>query len=199
MSSLATTSPALKGINLGLHALGTAVSFGIVYATWAFVVAPMQGQHEAMVNQLADGSAILGRSSAIHSKHDEVSQQLTNFEATFARLMSRIPETPRESEFLAQVTELARSCQLRIQRYHPRDPVNEGTHTALEVQLDATAGYAGICRFLDGLRTTARLCRVTRLRVHADGTDGVELPIELTLRIYFAPLTKTAAREARHG
>ena len=194
-----STSSSLRGINFGLHTAGLGVAAAMAYATSAFVVAPMQGQHQAMAVQIADGSRLLARKNDIQSRHAEVEQQLTDFEASFARVISRIPETPRESEFLAQITELARACQLRIQRYHPRDPVNEGTHTALEVQLDATADYSGICRFLDGLRTTARLCRVTRLRVHAVGTEGTELPIEMTLRIYFAPLTKPAVLEPQHG
>ena len=194
-----TDSTSLKGANLGLHAAGISIAAAIAYVTCSFVVWPMQGQHQALAAQVADGNQLLGRSAAIRARHVEVKQQLTNFEATFAHVISRIPETPRESEFLAQITELARSCQLRIQRYHPREPVNEGTHTALEVQLDATADYAGICRFLDGLRTTARLCRVTKLHVHAVDAGGKELPIEMTLRIYFAPLTKPAAMEAQHG
>ncbi len=192
-----STSASLRHINLGLHTAGLSVAVAIAYATFAFVVAPMQGQHQTMSDQIAEGRRLLAQGEKIHGRHVEVSEQLTNFEATFARVISRIPETPRESEFLAQITELARACQLRIQRYHPREPVNEGTHTALEVQLDATADYSGICRFLDGLRTTARLCRVTRLRVHAVGTEGTELPIEMTLRIYFAPLTKPAAVETQ--
>ena len=196
---MSLNSSSLRGINFGLHAAGLGITAAIAYGTCLFVVAPMQGQHQTMTAQIGEGSRLLGRAKAIQSRHAEVEQQLTNFEATFARVISRIPETPRESEFLAQITELARECQLRIQRYHPRDPVNEGTHTALEVQLDATADYSGICRFLDGLRTTARLCRVTRLRVHAVGTEGKELPIEMTLRIYFAPLNKPAAVETQHG
>ncbi len=194
-----TDSTSLKGANLGLHAAGISVAAGIAYVAFTFVVLPMQSQQQAMATQIADGNQLLGRSAAIRARHVEVAKQLTNFETTFAHVISRIPETPRESEFLAQITELARSCQLRIQRYHPREPVNEGTHTALEVQLDATADYSGICRFLDGLRTTARLCRVTKLHVHAVDTGGMELPIEMTLRIYFAPLTKPAVTETQHG
>ena len=194
-----TNSTSLKGANFGLHAAGVSIAAAIAYVTCLFVVVPMQGQHQALAAEIADGNQLLGRSSAIRARHAAVEKQLTNFEATFAHVISRIPETPRESEFLAQITELARTCQLRIQRYHPREPVNEGTHTALEVQLDATADYSGICRFLDGLRTTARLCRVTKLRVHAVDAGGTELPIEMTLRIYFAPLTKPAATETQHG
>lgn len=194
-----TTTSSLRGINLGLHACGLSIAGAILYATFAFVVAPLQNQHVAMSARIAEESRVQARGSAILTQHREVDKQLTNFEATFARVISRIPETPRESEFLAQITHLARTCHLKIQRYHPREPVNEGTHTALEVQLEATADYAGICQFLDGLRTLARLCRVTRLRVHAVGPEGTDLPIEMTLRIYFAPLAKPAAPETQHG
>ena len=193
-----TSSSSLRGISLGLHACGLGAAAAIVYATWALVIAPLQNQHAVMSARIAEESRVQARGSAIRTRHREVDRQLADFEATFARVISRIPETPRESEFLAQITHLARTCQLKIQRYHPREPVNEGTHTALEVQLEATADYAGICRFLDGLRTLARLCRVTRLRVHAVGPEGTDLPIEMTLRIYFAPLAKPAVPETPH-
>ncbi len=193
-----TTTSSLRGINLGLHACGLSLAGAVLYTTWAFVITPLQNQHTVVSARISAESRVQARSAAIRAQHRETEKQLTDFEATFARVISRIPETPRESEFLAQITRLARTCHLRIQRYHPRDPVNEGTHTALEVQLDATADYAGICQFLDGLRTLARLCRVTRLRVHAVNPEGTDLPIEMTLRIYFAPLTKPVAPEAPH-
>ena len=159
----------------------------------------MQHQRVLLAGSITEESRLLRQSADIQLRQREAEKQLVHSEATFARVISRIPETPRESEFLAQITELARSSQLRIQRYHPREPVNEGTHTALEVQLDAIADYSGICRFLDGLRTLARLCRVTRLNVHAIGTEGTDLSIEMTLRIYFAPLIKTAGSETQNG
>jgi Tfp pilus assembly protein PilO len=193
-------SSSLRGFDLGLHAGGLAVALMIGYISWTFAIAPLQQQHMTMSTRIDGERKLQSQRAQIEARHREVENQLADFEASFARAISRLPETPRESEFLAQITHLARNCKLKIGRYHPREPVNEGTHTALEVQLEATADYAGICQFLDGLRSLARLCRVTRLRVHTTDVDGANLPIEMTLRIYYAPLTKqAAAAEPRHG
>jgi hypothetical protein len=123
----------LRGIGHGLHAAGLGITCAITYAAFTFVFVPMQNQHLGVSARIGEESQVLARSAAIRARHREVETELAKSEATFARVISRIPETPHESEFLSQITELARTCQLRIQRYHPRDPVNEGTHTALEV------------------------------------------------------------------
>lgn len=146
-------SSSLRGMNIGLHACGLGVAASIVYATWMLAIAPLQSQHTGLSVRIREERRLQESRESIQAEHRATQSQLTDFEATFARVISRIPETPRESEFLAQVTHLAPTCQLRIQRYHPREPVDEGDYTALEVQLDATADYAGICQFLDGLRT----------------------------------------------
>lgn len=189
----------LRGIDLGLHACGFGAAVAIAYATWTLAIQPLQNQHADLAARIHAQRQLHSQRDDILARHREIEEQVADFEGSFAHAISRLPETPRESEFLAQITQLARACQLKIQRYHPREPVNEGTHTALEVQLDASANYAGVCQFLDGLRSLARLCRVTRLRVHtADEKAGI-LPIEMTLRIYYAPLTKPDGTEARHG
>lgn len=194
-----TASSSLRGFDLSLHAGGLGIVLVIVYAAWTFAMEPLQRQHQGLAGQIEGERALYGKSAEIEARHHEVEGQVADYEASFAHALTRLPETPRESEFLAQITRLARTCQLKIQRYHPREPVNEGTHTALEVQLDASADYAGVCQFLDGLRGLARLCRVTRLRIHTTDADGTNLPVEMMLRIYYAPLTKPDAQEARHG
>lgn len=189
----------LKSTDLGLHACGLGVSLAVMYATWVFAIEPIRQQQAGLLQRIEIEQRILNEEDAIRARHSGLELQLANSQATFERALSRIPETPRESEFLAQITHLARTCRLKIQRYHPREPVNEGTHTALEVQLDASADYEGICTFLDGLRTLDRLCRVTRLRIQAVETETQQLPIEMTLRIYYAPLEKATTGEAKHG
>ncbi len=186
-------------MDLGLHVCGLGVVCTLAYVTWTFAIQPLRQQHTTLATRIQTERRLQSQSADILARHREIEGQVADFEGSFAHAISRLPETPRESEFLAQVTHLARTCGLKIQRYHPREPVNEGTHTALEVQLDAAADYAGICQFLDGLRTLARLCRVTRLRVHTGDSKTNELPIEMTLRIYYAPLTKPDGPEARHG
>lgn len=194
-----TTSSSLRGTDFGLHLCGLAVAVVMGYGTWALAIQPLQQQHHQLATRGRAEQQLQSQRDDIQKKHREIEGQVADFEGSFSHAISRLPETPRESEFLAQITHLARTCKLKIQRYHPREPVNEGTHTALEVQLDASADYAGICQFLDGLRTLARLCRVTRLRVHAVDSGAPLLPVEMTLRIYYAPLTKPDLPEARHG
>ncbi|HET6424058.1 MAG TPA: type 4a pilus biogenesis protein PilO [Planctomycetaceae bacterium] len=192
-------SSSLRVFDLGLHAGGLGVVLVIVYGAWVFAIEPLQQQHAGLAQRIHDERRVQSQGDDILRRHREVEKQVANYEASFAHALTRLPETPRESEFLAQITHLARTCQLKIQRYHPREPVNEGTHTALEVQLDATADYAGVCQFLDGLRGLTRLCRVTRLRIHTVESDGTNLPVEMMLRIYYAPLSKHDVQEARHG
>lgn len=194
-----TPSSSLRGFDLGLHAGGLGIVLVIVYAAWTLVIEPLQRQHQGLAVKIEEERQLQAKRAEIEARHREVEGQVADYEASFAHALTRLPETPRESEFLAQITRLARTCQLKIQRYHPREPVNEGTHTALEVQLDASADYAGICQFLDGLRGLARLCRVTRLRIHTTEADGTNLPIEMMLRIYYAPLSKPDVQEPRHG
>ena len=188
--SLSEISPT-RWIDLGMCVIGLSVTFAIVTTAYIIAVAPMQRMLVSFQSRIDSASRLSARTAELQKQHRASSLQLASSEAALTTMLARIPETPHESEFLAQITEVARECQLNIRKYHPTEPVNEGTFTAMEVQLDATASYEGVCRFLDGLRTLSRLCRLTRLRLHATEEENGELPMEMTLRIYFAPLNKS--------
>ena len=119
----------------------------------------------------------------------ELKQELADMEDRFSSVTARIPAEAGESDFLAQLSELAQQSRLAIRDYRPGISAHKEEHSEMEVDLSAEGNYTAICRFLAGLGTLSRLSRITELEISEPATDEPETyPIEMTLRIYFAPL-----------
>lgn len=104
--------------------------------------------------------------------------------------MTRIPETAQESEFLAQLSQLAKDTGLTILEFRPGKITDRTTHRELEISLSAHGGYHSLCELLAGLEKLPRLCRVTSLTIDRDSTTTVEqYPVRMSVVVYFQPLT----------
>lgn len=115
---------------------------------------------------------------------------LIHTEKQLVAAQARIPETAQESEFLAQVSRLAKDTGLTIQEFRPGGITERKTHRELDVALSALGGYRSLCEFLAGLEKLPRLCRVTSLTVNRDTTPTAEhYPVRMNVVVYFQPLT----------
>lgn len=173
-------------LNWSLHGAGASVALAIVAAALVVSLLPISSQLSAVEHKLVAAQALTARHNEIHQALTSAQEKLASEEARMRELRTRIPTQTGESEFLAELAQLARECDLHIHSYEMGAQVEEGPHTALEVQLDASVSYRGLCRFLGSLHALKRFCRVSQLQIRGDRSAEL-LPTEMTLRIYFAP------------
>lgn len=170
-----------RGLNSGLFAATTAL-LTIAYFT-AF--RPLGERLEAVGQEIEQLDTLAERTSEISTKHQELEKRLALCRQNTSELWQRIPSAPRESDFLAQVCQLAERTGMQVVDYHPGIVEQLENHHELEVKFRTHGEYKSLCRFLEQVDRIPRLSRMTHLEIVAQSTDT--LSVELTYRIYFAP------------
>ncbi len=92
-----------------------------------------------------------------------------------------------ETEFLAQLSELAAATDLKIHELRPGDEVDQKTHRELPIYLTGETSYDSLCHFLAGLEKVDRLTQLTALQVNAGTGESDTFPVTMTVTIFFAP------------
>lgn len=123
--------------------------------------------------------------------------ELAQRELQWSELIARIPDAPQESEFLAQLSGLARETGMEIREYHPESTFATDTHVELEIALRADGSYGSLCRFLDGVEALPRLCRVTQLDVSTSDEPSESYPVNMKLRLFFTPEQKSSSDDIK--
>ena len=186
-----STQNRLASLGWLLHAGGlllTAAIFAIAF----FAYQSFDRDCDRLARQILATSRFLNTDDEIRFNHRDLNQRLSVMEGRLTDLMTRIPAARNESDFLAQLAELARQHKLKIQNYRPGVVFEKEKHREMEIRLTAEGSYQSCCRFLAGLESLPRLCRITHLNISVP--DDAEIyPIEMTLRIYFAPLQQTTS------
>lgn len=182
-----------------LHAAGLCVTIAVVVVAAALLFRPINDKSRLVADEIQSTTDYLKQKPELAGRHDKLQRTLTDRQKRHAELIARIPDAPRESEFLTQLTQLARSTGMAISRYNPGEAVEDRSHASLEIELKAQASYASICRFLTGLEELPRLCRVTKLSIIAPAPDSDAYPVDLTLQIFFTPKSEENNSEVSHG
>ena len=194
-----STQKRLTPLGWLLHACGLLLAAAI-FAIALIAYRSLDRDCDRLARQVSATSRFLNTGDEIHFDHRNLNQRLSEMEGRLTDLMTRIPAARNESDFLAQLAELAHQCKLKIQNYRPGVVFEKEKYSEMAIRLSAEGSYQSCCRFLAGLESLPRLCRITHLNISA--SDNAEIyPIELTLRIYFAPLQQTTTQELRnkHG
>jgi Tfp pilus assembly protein PilO len=171
-----------------LNGIGVAAIGAIVGGAYYFVYLPMTEADRSSGARTAAVEEFLLQESEIRTSHAAAQSRLRDHVTRLGELLKRIPKSPEEASFLAQLSELSNDVGVRIRQFDPGDTKVVGNYASLEIDVVAEASYASLCQLLEGLAQLPRLSEVTALSIEdADPTADV-YPITLTLRIYFARL-----------
>lgn len=175
-----------------LHRLGLLLHAGGLFVTLAAAVGSGMAAYGLLSREWSEihrrtvaARAYLESAPTIREQHSSAVSQMQQESARLESLMARIPTTPQESEFLAELTRLAREAKLRITDFKPSEVSGGESHAAVEIALKTEASYEGLCRFLDGLSSLPRLCHVKRLSLKAPDVSQTMYPVDMTLQIFF--------------
>ncbi|MCH2117127.1 MAG: type 4a pilus biogenesis protein PilO [Pirellulales bacterium] len=181
----------LPRLGWSLHATGLCSTLGVAALLYLFLLTPMQKETASLAAQANEKLECLRQAEAFVSTHDNLQQQLDREEIHLDQLLARIPSVPQESVFLGQLARLARESDVSIHQFSRDSTTHEETHSKMDVKLSAHASYQSICRFLAGLTELRRLCVVRDLKISQSVGNSEGYPVEITLRIFFAPLRET--------
>lgn len=170
-----------RTLNSGLF-LATGLVLSVVYF---IVFRPLDSQFQTVRQQADELRQLVERAPEITTEHRSLDERLAACRKQTSELWQRIPAAPRESDFLAQVCQLAERTGMHVADYQPGTVEQRENHHELEVRIATRGEYPSLCRFLEQIDQIPRLSRMTHLDI-ASPTDE-SLTVDLTYRIYFAP------------
>ena len=177
----------LQWVGRFFHLLGLAATLGTVAVAVEWVYLPMEAQSAKLTAECHDESAFLRTAEQIGQRNSRLKQELSDLESQLARLNEKIPDTPQEADFLAQLAAAADKTHIELLDYRPAGVSHKQRHSELVIQVSANGTYAGLCQFLDHIEKLPRLCHVTALNVDAEKTVAKTYSFKMTLRVFFAP------------
>jgi Tfp pilus assembly protein PilO len=188
--------PSLIRTGRAMHAIGAAVMVAVAVVPYVAVGLPISSQNASFQRQIDKTTRLLEFEPIVKERHDKLAREVERHEQKRREVLERIPDAADEGQFLAQITGLAGSCDLKLHNYRPGKPEKKPTYSQIDIHLDAEGTYDEICRFLAGLEALPRFCRLAGLTVDRVDDAQAELKVGFTLRIFFAstPLQTASVR-----
>lgn len=111
-------------------------------------------------------------------------EELARLEVSAEAARQRIPETPQESEFLAQLSEAARDEGFAINNFTRGSATVLDTHSQLQIRLTGEGDYATICGFFEKMASFSRVATVSQMSLRIPA-DSEVYPLDMTMTLYF--------------
>lgn len=174
----------LAYIKASCHSVGVAVLIGGGVLAYYFAFRPLAEAKADIVKRQVHSQELLDQGPSIEKRFLDLEERVEDLAVALDESADRVPATPEEAEFLAQVAQLAQMSELVIVDYRAGEVLTKEMHQEMTLALSTTGTYASICLFLEHLNKLPRLCRVAEVKV---GTDqkGEIYPCEMTLTIYY--------------
>jgi Tfp pilus assembly protein PilO len=169
----------------GASAIGALAVLAIVVAAYQ-VYWIMDRERESLEALRRDDLALVARAGHIRSEREAAERQLQSLTQTLADLTSRIPSSPKEAEFLAQISKLAERTGVRLKSFRPGQAALAGAVNTCDVQVSLVGPFANICKWLDGLTDVPRLLSVPRLSLAGPQSAGDACIADVTISLCFA-------------
>ena len=173
------------------HAVGATVTLTLVFATVILVIRPMENRVVELREKATELSAALSVEEAARTEHQLLTSRRIVADGKIEQLLNRIPNVPRESDFLGQITTLAAEVGLSIVDYRPGSAAEKKGYKQMTLTLSSDGSYESVCRFLNRIHQLPRLSRILSLDISPLGESGT-YKMMMTLTIFFAPDSKLA-------
>jgi Tfp pilus assembly protein PilO len=178
--------PSLIRTGRSLHAAGLGMMVVLAVVPYVAAGLPMSAQNASLERRIEKSTRLLALEPNVRARYESLVKEAAIHEQRRREVLERIPEVADEAAFLAQLTELAGKCELKLQNYRPGAPEKKPTYSQMDIALDAGGSYEQLCRFVAGLESLPRFCRLAGLSVTGQEGETESLKITLTLRIFFA-------------
>ncbi len=169
-----------------LHGIGAVVTAALVSGIVFLFIRPMDDREAELTKKAEELTAALDFENAVQSEHELLTAKILEADDMIDKLLDRLPNVPRESDFLGQITTLAREVGLSIVEYRPGNVSKKKGYKQMTLALSSDGTYVSVCSFLHRIHQLPRLSRVLALDVAPLG-EGDAYKMMMTLTIFFAP------------
>ncbi len=166
--------------------IGGGLVFGIIAATVWIVFVPLAETRTNLVTEIDAHQAVLAQTDSIQKNFEYMTGRMQDQHRQLQQLTGMVPERPSESEFLAQLSDLAKEAGVQLLQFEPQSSFERDSYREISIRCSAQAPYAALCQFLHELNSLPRLTDVTRLiiRQSQQSEDSTLLSMELEISIF---------------
>lgn len=168
-----------------LNGLGALAAVAIVVTVQFLVFRPLDARLAACTRRTQQLERLLSMEEKSREEHARLGGELTAACEQATLVKDRIPDEPREAEFMAQVSELAGESGVTIHDYRPGTVIPKGAYSTMRVDLVCEGNHEGICGIVDGLRELPRHSTVDRLEIDSQ-EEKEEYALGMRLGLYVA-------------
>lgn len=166
-----------------IHLAGLLTIVAVVGLYQVVVSALIAREQQEIASEAADKEQFLAQTDDVRAEHKQLTERLEQLETNAVTMRFRIPEQPREAEFLKQVTQAADEEGLKIHKYERGTLDRKSTHAEFNVRLSCEGDYRAIVGFLDRLARLPRVATVQSMSLAAGTADTY--PFDLSLLLYY--------------
>lgn len=179
------------------HLVGLSVAVGICWLAVVFLLRPIEVERKKSIAEAEGVEEILQDEQSVTLRNQSLKRSLQEVDTRITRLLERIPNVPKEADYLGQVTALAKDVGLEIVDYRPASIQEHDEYHEMTVSLLSEGSYTGLCHFLNQISALPRLSRINELIITPRGKGTYSVETKLT--IFFAPSTQLATQKGGAG
>lgn len=176
----------LRDVRRIVHASGVLGAAAILVLLLGAVSLSFSVQRRTFQHEIDATERFLATEDRIRAEYGRLQSRFAELDARKESILARIPAQANESEFLGQLTRLARESGLVVQEYRPGTVTPHESHSEMEILVNGRADYQSVCYFLAGLARLPRYCQLTDFEMDATVPES-KFPITMKLRIFFKP------------
>jgi type IV pilus assembly protein PilO len=143
------------------------VCAGAAFGFWHFYVTEAQTDMEARQTRLAALRADITKGAATARRLPEFKGQVTELEQRLDSLRAVLPEQKDVADILRRIQGLALESHLTIQRFTPKDAVQQGMYAEMPFRLQAEGTYHNLGFFFDRIGKFNRIINVSDISIQA--------------------------------
>ena len=167
------------------HAIGAIGVLALLFAAY-YAHGWLGRERESQEARRCADLSLLARKEQVRADREAAAARLQLVGDTLNDLKSRIPSSPKEAEFLAQISTLAEKSGVKLKNFRPGQVAAAGAVSTCEVQLSLVGPFASICKLLDGTRDVPRFLSVSRMNLNGPQAGGDACVADVTISLCFA-------------
>ncbi len=169
---------------LPVDCIGGSLVLAVVLVTLWIVTGPLAAARSDLVTEIEAHQTMLAQSDSIEACYCDMTDRVQTQHQHLQQLMGMVPERPSESEFLAQLSELASQSGVQLLHFEPQATTQHDPHSEISIRCSAQANYPAVCKFLYGMSDLPRLTDVTRFTIRQSTDEHSILMVELEISIF---------------
>ncbi len=172
-------------LNYQLNAAGLLGVVGVLAAVWFFGLRSARQESVALAYRQSQLQRFLETETLLAAEFQSRQAALVTQRQETEQLLDRIPTDSREADFLQLLSDTAEQSGVTLQNFQPLSSL-VGEHIGTtQVRISGRGPYQNLVEFLDRLRQTSRMNRVSRFELGVADASRNVCSIELTLDLFF--------------